>query len=67
MKTPAAMQNAIGCVAVLFFPRIPVSFALFLLLLSFSFSLRKTWVILVKKLSYFKKSVEQCAVIPAIT
>ena len=38
MKTPAAMQNAIGCVAVLFFPRIPVSFALFLLLLSFSFT-----------------------------
>ena len=26
MKTPPAMQNAIGCVAVLFFSRVPVSF-----------------------------------------
>ena len=26
MKTPAPMQNAIGCVAVLFFSRVPVSF-----------------------------------------
>ena len=26
MKTPAAMQNAIGCVAVLFFSRVPASF-----------------------------------------
>lgn len=26
MKTPPAMQNALGCVAVLFFSRVPVSF-----------------------------------------
>ena len=44
-RTPAAIQNAIGCVAVLFFSRVPVSFPLFLLPLSFTFelSLRKTW------------------------
>ena len=44
-KTPAAIQNAIGYVAVLFFSRVLVSFPLFLLPLSFTFelSLRKTW------------------------
>ena len=46
MKTPAAIEqlhwptlsmlNAIGCVAVLFFSRVPVSFPLFRLLLSFT-------------------------------
>ena len=39
MKTPAAMQNADSCVAVLFFSRVPVSFPLFLVPLSFTFEL----------------------------
>ena len=39
MKTPAAIQNAIGCVAVLFFSRVPVSFPLFPVPFSFSFEL----------------------------
>ena len=41
MKTPAAMQNAICCVAVpVFFFRVPVSFPLFLVPLSFTFELK---------------------------
>ena len=39
MKTPATMQNADSCVAVLFFSRVPVSFPLFLVPLSFTFEL----------------------------
>ena len=39
MKTPAPMQNAIGCVAVLFFSGDPVSFPLFPVPFSFSFEL----------------------------
>ena len=39
MKMPAAMQNAIGCVAVLFFSRVPVSFPLSPVPFSFTFEL----------------------------
>ena len=51
-RSLAVMQNAIGCVAVLFFSRVPVSFPLFLLPLSFTFelSLRKTWFKFVSEL-----------------
>ena len=39
MKTPVSMQNAIGCVAVLFFSGVPVPFPLSLVPLSFTFEL----------------------------
>ena len=39
MKTPTAMPNTIGCVAVLFFSGFTISFPLFLVPLSFTFEL----------------------------
>ena len=38
-KTPTAMPNAIGCVAVFFFSGVAISFPLFLVPLSFTFEL----------------------------
>ena len=74
MKTPAAMQNADGCVAVLFFSRVPASFPLFLVPLSFTFEKHGLSLVvnclidsLFYRQSYFKKVVEQCVVILAIT
>ena len=74
MKTPAAMQNADGCVAFLFSSRVPASFPLFLVPLSFTFEKHGLSLVvnclinsLFYRQSYFKKVVEQCVVILAIT
>ena len=74
MKTSAAMQNAIGCIAVFFFSRVPalsrahVVHIWTLVLEKHGLSLVVNCFVysLLDRQGYYKKVVQQCVVIPAI-